>query len=232
MPAGGPHGINLVSVVEFLRKFLENKGIGLLVDTFILYRDDEGIKQRMAPDLMVMPFRSPAPSSYDLDHEPPPLAVTEITSPKTRRVDMDDKVSLYAGLGISTYLVIDLFTSGGKPREKTGLHLWRKTRGRVRKMRADAEGWLWAPEMRTKVKVRGTNLIFADIETGEILCDTDQLRQQVKQEKQRADQAENRAGQETELRKRETARAERERQHAERLAEKLRALGIDPNGDF
>ncbi len=50
-----------------------------------------------------------------------------------------------------------------------------------------------------------------------------------KQETARAEKAEQCAEQETELRKQETARAEQERLRAERLAEKLRAMGIDPN---
>ncbi|MDM8524683.1 Uma2 family endonuclease [Desulfococcaceae bacterium HSG8] len=57
-----------------------------------------------------------------------------------------------------------------------------------------------------------------------------------KQEAARAEQAERQAEREAELRKQEAARAERERlraeqeaARAERLAEKLRAMGIDPN---
>ncbi|MCP4345905.1 MAG: Uma2 family endonuclease, partial [Desulfobacterales bacterium] len=177
MPAGGPHGELLTYIAEILRDFLKRKGMRYLADTFMLYRDNRGIKQRVAPDLLVMPFRTPAPSAYSLDTEPPPPAVAEITSPESRSDDMKDKVTLYTGLGIPAYLVIDMFTSRGKLREQIELHLWRKTKGRVRKVKADAEGYLPVPEMGVKTKAQGQKLIFADIVTGEILCDTGQLRQ-------------------------------------------------------
>ncbi|MCP4113102.1 MAG: hypothetical protein GY749_47500 [Desulfobacteraceae bacterium] len=73
-----------------------------------------------------------------------------------------------------------------------------------------------------KTKARGQNLIFADTESGEILCDTDQLWQRAENEKQRARH-------EAELRKQETARAEMEKQRAEILTAKLRELGITPD---
>ncbi len=66
--------------------------------------------------------------------------------------------------------------------------------------------------MGIKTKAQGRSLIFADIMTGEILCDNGQLRQ--------------RAEKETELRKQETARADQEKQRADQLEAKLRELGI------
>ncbi|MCP4108428.1 MAG: hypothetical protein GY749_23270, partial [Desulfobacteraceae bacterium] len=246
----------LTYITEILRDFLKRKGMRYLADTFMLYRDTRGIRQRVAPDLLVMPFCSPAPSAYDLDTGPPPYAVAEITSPESRSGDTDDKVSLYTGLGIPAYLVIDMFTSRKKFRRQIGLHLWRITEGRVCKIKADADGYLPVPEMRVKTKAQGQNLIFADIVTGEILCDTGQLRQKLEQEaaqakkekqraekeaelrkqkaaqlekeKQRTEKEKQRAEKETELRKKETSRAEKERQRAEQLASKLRELGIYP----
>ncbi|MCP4353862.1 MAG: Uma2 family endonuclease, partial [Desulfobacterales bacterium] len=200
MPAGGPHGELLTYITEILRDFLKRKGMRYLADTFMLYRDTRGIRQRVAPDLLVMPFCSPAPSAYDLDTGQPPYAVAEITSPESRSGDMDDKVSLYTGLGIPAYLVIDMFTSRKKFRRQIGLHLWRITEGRVCKVKADADGYLPVPEMGVKTKAQGQNLVFADIVTGEILCDTGQLRQKLEQEAAQA--------------KKEKQRAEKEKQRA------------------
>ncbi|MCP4344606.1 MAG: hypothetical protein GY795_03645, partial [Desulfobacterales bacterium] len=56
-----------------------------------------------------------------------------------------------------------------------------------------------------------------------------EVKQRAEKAEHRAEQAEHRAEQESELRKQESARAEQERLRAERLAEKLRAMGIDPN---
>ncbi len=224
MPAGGLHGETLTYIAEILRDFFKTRGLRFLADTFMLYRDRREIKQRAAPDLMIIPFRHPPPSAYDLDTEPaPPLAVVEITSPKSRAQDMSKKVDFYAGLGIPACLVIDSVTSGGSLRKQIELHLWRQTADRFRKIRSDAQGYLPVPEMKVKIKAQGQNLIFADIITGEILCDLGRMRQRAEQEAERANR-------EAMLRQQESERADQEKQRAERLAAKLRELGISPEG--
>ncbi len=92
MPAGGLHGRLLSYISELLRSFLEARGLMLLTDLFLLYRDSNGIKQRIGPDMLLMPFRSPPPSAYDLDIEPLPMGVAEVTSPKSRLKDMNKKL--------------------------------------------------------------------------------------------------------------------------------------------
>jgi len=95
MPAGGLHGRLLAYILEILRNFIEAQGLMLLADTFMLYRDSKGTKRRISPDLLLMPFRFPPPSAYDLDTEPPPLCVAEITSPKSRLNDLKNKLAFY-----------------------------------------------------------------------------------------------------------------------------------------
>jgi len=247
MPAGGLHNEILTYIAEILRYFFKTRGLRFLADTFMLYRDSQGIKQRVAPDFMVIPFCHPPPSAYDLDTEPAPLAVMEITSPKSRAKDMHEKVSFYASLGIPACLVIDSITSGGILRKQVELHLWRQIQDRFHKMRSDAEGYLPVPEMKVKIKAQGQNLIFADIITGEILCDVGQMQQRIdkeailrKQASERADkeamlhkQAAERADKEAMLRKLAAERADKalklarqEKQRAERLTAKLKELGI------
>ncbi len=240
MPAGGLHNEILTYIAEILRYFFKTRGLRFLADTFMLYRDSQGIKQRVAPDFMVIPFRHPPPSAYDLDTEPAPLAVMEITSPKSRVKDMHEKVDFYANLGIPACLVIDSITSGGILRKQVELHLWRQIQDRFRKIQFDAEGYLTVPEMKVKIKAQGQNLIFTDIITGEILCDVGQMQQRVdkeailrKQASERADkearlhkQASERADKEARLHKQALELAKQEKQRAERLTAKLRELGI------
>lgn len=203
----------------------------------MLYYDRQGIKQRIAPDLMIIPFCHPPPSAYDLETElAPPLAVVEITSPKSRAGDMRKKVSFYAGLEIPAYLVIDSITSGGDLREQIELHLWRRTHNRFRKIEYDAQGYLPVPEMTVKIKAKAQNLLFADIITGEILYDLGQMRQRAEQMRQRAEheamlrnQAIERAVQATKLAEQANKLAGQEKQRAERLAAKLRKLGVSPD---
>jgi hypothetical protein len=71
VPAGGPHGLILVAVMNPLQGPLEARGLMLLQDLFLIYRDPDGRRQRIAPDLLLMPWRAQVPSAYDLDLEPP-----------------------------------------------------------------------------------------------------------------------------------------------------------------
>jgi len=212
MPAGWLHGELLTYVGEMLRDFLKTHGLRYLADTFMLYRDPKGIKRRIAPDFIITPLRSLPSQAYNLDIEPTPIAVAEITSPKSHVRDMETKVDFYTGMGISAYLVFDSVTSKGEPHEQIDLHLWRIIKGRVRKTEPDAEGYLQIPEIKLKVKAQARNLIFAEIKTGMILCDLGQQRELTEREAR--------------LRKQETARADRERRRADQLAAKLRELGI------
>ncbi|MDM8550316.1 Uma2 family endonuclease [Desulfobacterales bacterium HSG2] len=229
MPAGGPHGQLLGYVMEVLQTFQKSQGRMLLMDAFMLYRNNRGIKRRVAPDLLAMPFRFPAPSSYDLDTEPPPLAVMEVTSPKSHLKDKEDNVLFYAGLGIPAYLVIDAITPQNRLREEIGLCLWRATKGQVRQMQPDREGYLLLPEINMKIRAEGYRMIFAEITTGRILKDNRQLQIMVAEERLRAAQERLRAeiAEKTAEQARQSAAEERLR--AERLAEKLRSVGIDPD---
>lgn len=175
MPAGGLHGKILAHIMEILRDFLEKRGLMLLLDTFMLYRDRQGIKRRIAPDLLLMPFRSSPPSAYDLDTEPLPLCVVKVTSPGNRIKDLKNNVRFYSRLGISTYLAIDAITARGKLRKQIELHLWRKTKRQMRKLNPDSKGFLRLPELKVKVKAEGQHIVFADILTDEVLPDMGQL---------------------------------------------------------
>ncbi len=229
MPAGGTHGRILNYIVEILRIPLKSKELMLLMDTFMLYRNSEGVRKRIAPDLLLMPFRSSEPSSYDLDKESPPLAVFEVTSPKSHLKDLEENVPFYAGLGITSYLVVDAITPQSRLREQIGLHLWRNKKGLGLRMQPDTEGYFHIPEMNVSVKASGNSLIFKDSLTGEILHDTEQLRQLIEKGQQCAEQEKQRAEQEKQRAEQEKQRAEQEKQKTELLAAKLRSLGIDPD---
>ncbi len=242
MPAGGLHGYLLLYIAEILRSFLASRNRMLLMDTFLLYRDARGTKQRISPDLMLMPFRFPPPSAYDLDEESPPLAVVEVTSPKSRIRDLKEKVFFYSSLGISSYLVIDAVTSGARLRENIELHMWRQISGKLCRMKPDNEGWLTVPEMNLTVKAEGQRLFFRDRETGEILCDTGELKDRLAKAEETAESEKMRAESEKMRAESEKMRAESEKIRADEaekaaeiekeknrmILEKLRSLGIDP----
>jgi Uma2 family endonuclease len=237
MPQGGPHGQLSSYLSELLRSYLEKKSLMLLFDSFMLYRDKTGIKQRIGPDLLLMPYRKPTPSSYDLDIEPPPELVVEITSPESHDKDLDSNLSLYASLGIKTYLVIDLMVPNQKKmREQIELHVFSNVSGQFVEQSPDPDGYLTLPEIGLKINALRQEIRLVDQLTGEVLLDAGELEaalesevekakeatRQALYEKQRAQAAEQRA-------QAETKRANAAEQRAERLAQLLREQGIDPD---
>jgi Uma2 family endonuclease len=183
MPAGGLHGQFLGYLMQLLPAVLKERGLMLLMDVFILYRDEANVKRRISPDLLLMPLRDPPPSAYDLDEEPAPLCVIEVTSPKSHRADLEGKAFFYAGLGIPTYLVIDAITSRGKPRAQIRLSAWRTIAGRPRPMTPDEQGRLALPEMGLRIEAQGRQLAFVDEMSGKLLFDMERLLAALEQER-------------------------------------------------
>ena len=227
MPQGGPHGLLSAYICELLRSYLKEQNFMLLQDPFLLYRDIQNIKQRIAPDLLLMPFRFPAPPSYDMDVEPPPTCVVEITSPDSHQKDLDDNKMLYMGLGISTYLVIDAITPSGKLRTQMKLRVWQLINGNTVEMMPDWEGCLVLPEMGLKVGASGQKLFFIDRITGSRLFNSTELKQALQSEVQRAEMEAQRAEMEAQRADIEARRAKAEAKRAniaeQRAAEEAKA---------
>jgi Uma2 family endonuclease len=176
MPAGGLHGQLLAYIMELLRHLLEARQLMLLMDVFLLYRDESHTKQRIGPDLLLMPYRFPPPSAYDLDVAMPPLCLMEVTSPDSHLRDLEAKAAFYVGLGVPTYLVIDAITPRGQLRKKIELHLWRLVDGQPRELLPEADGGFVLPEMGFKVLTEGQRIRFIDLATGAVALDSGELR--------------------------------------------------------
>ncbi|MFO1431335.1 MAG: Uma2 family endonuclease [Candidatus Competibacteraceae bacterium] len=167
MPGGGLHGQLLAYLMELLRATLKARGLMLLWDTFMLYRDKHGVKQRIAPDLLLMPFGFPPPSAYDLDVEPPPSCVVEVTSIKSHFWDLQQQVPFYLGLDIPFYLVIDAVTTRGQLRKQIELHGWQFVDGKPREVEAAIDGSLPVSAMGLRVRALGQRIMFSDEATDE-----------------------------------------------------------------
>lgn len=219
MPAGGPHGRVLESILRLIGHLLEAKDLMLLMDVFMLYRNEEGVKKRIAPDLLLMPHRDIAPSAYDLDVESPPSLVVEVTSPDSHLSDLSRKNSFYLGLGISTYLVIDAVKPNSQVREQINLHVWRRIGGRNQKMKANQDGYLLLPEMGLGIMAKKRELFFKDLESGEIARDAGRLmdalehqQQEIERQRQEIERQQRALEEEREARLRAEAELERLRQ--------------------
>ena len=215
MPQGGPHGQLSTYICELLRSYLKERNLMLLQDPFLLYQDQHNIKQRIAPDLLLMPYDFPAPSAYDMDVQPAPTCVVEITSPTSHEKDLNDNKALYMSLGISTYLVIDAITPSKQLRPQIKLYVWRNVYGKVVEMVADNEGCFMLPEMGLKIGADGQKLFFIDSVTGQILLNVTELKQALESEVQRAIEESKRADAEAKRANAEAERADAEAKRAE-----------------
>jgi len=167
MPAGGIHGILLAYMVEVLRLHLQARKLALLIDIFLLYRDESGIKQRVGPDLCLIPDENPVPVSYDLDERAAPAFIMEVASPSSRETDVREKVDFYADLGVQRYVVLDVLDAEGYQREDHAIRVWE----RGVEQSPDRHGFFLLPEIFVKVKAHDTKLAFYDLDTGEMLAD-------------------------------------------------------------
>lgn len=171
MSAGGPHNQLLAHIMEILRWFLAQRRLMFLMDVLLFYRDETGRKQRIAPDLMLMPLRQPPPSAYDLDVEPPPTLVVEVTSPSSRLSDLHRKKAFYESLGVNSYLVIDAVTPGDSYRKQFHLYLWRREEGELEVVTPDESDGFTLPELEVHIGVADQQIVFTDLVTGELLRD-------------------------------------------------------------
>ncbi len=75
-----------------------------------------------------------------------PTLVAEITSPKTRQVDLVDKFGEYAQVGVPFYIIIDSYELKGKPiRRLLGYQL---SGARYVEIQPNEQGWLWLPPLK------------------------------------------------------------------------------------
>jgi colicin import membrane protein len=212
MPQSGPHGQLSGYLYGLLDSRLKQKHLMLLQDSLMLYRDKAGIKQRIGPDLLLMPLKKPAPTSYDLDVLPPPSLLVEITSPESHDKDLDENVSLYASLGVKTYLVIDLMEPHiDKVREQIKLHVYRSVSGRFVEQSPEPEGYLTLPEMGLKINALKQEIRLIDQLTGEVLLDVTDLKEALESEVFKAKKARRQAELKAQT---EAKRAEQEKQRA------------------
>jgi colicin import membrane protein len=221
MPQGGPHGQLSSYLSELLRSYLEPKDLMLLTDSLMLYRDKSGIPQRVGPDLLLMPLQKPAPTSYDLDIEPPPSLLVEITSPNSHEKDLDENVSLYASLDIMTYLVIDLMVPKKEEvREQIQLHVFKNVSGQFVEQSFDPKGYLTLPEMGLKINAVGQEIRLVDQLTGEVLLDATELKAALETEVENAKEAKRQALYEKQRADAEAKRANAAEQRAQAEAQR------------
>lgn len=183
MPQGLLHQLLNQFIAEVLIPHLRKKGIVILMDMFVLYRDEGLIRRRIAPDLMLDLNDQPlASDSWDLDMRPVPVVVGEITSPASRKDDFESNRKIYESIGVETYFLIDGLNEKGEESGFIEVHLWRKGK----QVAADSNGFLDIPELQIKAAAKSeAELQIVDRETLKpLLSQSDKDQQQLIKELQ------------------------------------------------
>ncbi|AUB80646.1 Uma2 family endonuclease [Candidatus Thiodictyon syntrophicum] len=189
---------------------------------------DRRLAGPIAPDVLVAFGRPKGPrGSYKQWEEDgiAPQVVFEIRSPSNSVKEMADKLACYDLYGVEEYYVYD-------PAENA-LRIWLRQGGRLAPM-AHVGGWT-SPRLGVRFALTPAGLAVFDPAGQPFLSSVELARRaaseaaRAEQADARAEQADARAEQADARAEQADARAEQERQRAERLAERLRALGLDPD---
>lgn len=161
---------------------------------------------RAAPDVMVAFGRPPGDRGSYLQWKEaniPPQVVFEVLSPGNTFTEMQRKFAFYERHGVEEYYLYD--PDNGE------LSGWLRTERGLEGI-ADMPGWV-SPRLGIRFALEERELVIFRPDGSRFESYTE-VRTQLSQERQRAEE--------------ERQRAEEERQRADRLAERLRALGVDP----
>ncbi|MBC7880753.1 MAG: Uma2 family endonuclease [Anaerolineae bacterium] len=230
------HVYAILMALEVLKQFLEGQQATVLANQFMHYVQN-GTKGTVAPDVMVIFGVKPGGrDSYVIEKEGAvPSVVFEMTSPGTKAEDKGNKKNLYARLGVQEYWLFD--PKGEWIKDKlNGYRLITVEEDGILVNRYEQITDGTSQPLGLRLVVEGDLIGFYRLDNGQKLLIPSELaaelrrtslmleqeREQTQQERQRADQAEERAIQAEQ-------QAENERIAKERMAERLRALGLDPD---
>ena len=119
MPDGRDQLPHFVSIIDLLLRWFKavNRSVAVMGDNFIYYRDEDGRRRPVAPDVFValdvdLELLDQQRSYFIEDMGKPPDFVLEIGSPSTAHRDLDEKTRIYAQLGVPEYWMFD--PTGGR----------------------------------------------------------------------------------------------------------------------
>ncbi len=197
-------------------------------DNLNFYQTSDENEYPLVPDIAIIKgITSSAVNSYRIRVDgPAPQIVFEFASEETWKRDLQEKPGEYASMGVLEYYAYDPnpVMLPRSRRNRRRLFGWQRDRATntLRELSPDANGRLWSPLLQSYFVPEGIYLRLYDRFGNQRLT-------QGEEEKQRADAATERALEEKQRADEALRQAETARRHAEALAEKLRALGIDPD---
>jgi Uma2 family endonuclease len=204
------HLYTIMVTLEVIRQYLKGRRATVLADQFLYYQKGDP-KKRVAPDVMVIFDVEPGGrDNYKIWQEgQTPVVIFEMTSESTRKEDQTTKKDLYERLGVQEYWLFDPKQEWLNP----ALQGYRLQQGRYQPIPNND----YCEPLQLNLKVEGNLITFYRADTGERLLTPDELAEALTQAETQKAQAE-------------TARAQAQLE-ADRLRERLKALGIDPDGE-
>lgn len=204
----------IVSIHNGLAALFKDDPNVFVAGDLLWYPTEGDNKTRAAPDVLVAFGRPPGHRGSYLqwfEANIPPQVVFEILSPGNRPMEMTRKFSFYQRFGVEEYYLFDP-DSG----ELSG---WLRREGALEVIES-MQGWV-SPRLGVKFELHGVDLVLyrpdgTRFETYNELID-------------RAEAERTRAEAEHQRAETEAQNAATERARADKLAEKLRALGLDPD---
>jgi colicin import membrane protein len=158
-----------------------------------------------------------------------PVLVVEVTSPDTRKNDVEAKFEYYHRAGVPLYVIADASQDDGQERH-LNLIGYRHTRTGYREMAPDARGWLWLEPVRLWLGVtrdqtgKYDRVVCYDPETGAEVGDYTAVSQALALEQEARFRAEARAEAEAESRIQAEARAHTEAEARAAAEARIREL--------
>jgi Uma2 family endonuclease len=210
----------IVTIKEGLDALFRDRPDVFVAGDLFWYPIEGDPQTRVAPDTLVV-FGRPKGDrgSYRqwCEDGVAPQVVFEILSPGNRASEMQLKLLFYQRHGVEEYYLYDP--------DLNQLDGWRREEGELRSI-VPMHGWI-SPRLgiRFEWTEAGLRLIRPD---GRALETYEEVDRRAEAERQRAEAERRRAEGERRRANAEHERADAERQRANRLAEKLRALGVDP----
>lgn len=177
MPAGIRQDFFIDHLRSLMALLVKRNGYFFASDVFILYRDAGGKRQRFASDGLIAPQHGDMDNwhqlinSYNLEEEPLPACVFEVTSEDSHKKDLEDMRVLAEWLRIPEYVVFDIVDHKGKARTQGQLYLWRLNAfDRYDLITPDAtDGTVLLKALNMRMKLMGIKPMVQDMETGEWL---------------------------------------------------------------
>lgn len=225
----------MILIKEGLEALFANEPDVFVAGNLLWYPVEGDNRLRVAPDAMVA-FGRPKGKrgSYQQWREGgiAPQVVFEIVSPGNTHAEILEKIDFYEEHGVEEFYLYD-------PDRKT-LRGFQRRNGEWQPI-PNMHGWV-SPRLNVEFGLEEGRLVLRDPDGRRFASYVElaQQRQQsearaqreqrrAQQEQRRAQQEQQRAEQEQQRAEQEQQRADQEQQRADRLAERLRALGVDPD---